>query len=69
MAHGTKHLFPQLNGGELAVLYCFVFLFLAANGAGKWSFDAARRVRGVDLDRIALAFRVAGNHLVTRNLW
>jgi putative oxidoreductase len=41
MAHGTKHLFPLLNGGELAVLYCFVFLFLAANGAGRWSIDAA----------------------------
>lgn len=42
MAHGTKHLFPLLNGGELAALYCFVFLFIAANGAGMWSADAAR---------------------------
>lgn len=33
---------PQLNGGELAVLYCFVFLFFAAAGAGAWSIDAAR---------------------------
>jgi putative oxidoreductase len=45
MAHGTKHLFPMLNGGELAALYCFVFLFIAANGAGIWSADAARGER------------------------
>jgi putative oxidoreductase len=42
MAHGTKHLFPLVNGGELAVLYCFVFLFISANGSGVWSVDAAR---------------------------
>ena len=45
MAHGTKHLFPLINGGELAVLYCFVFLFIAANGAGIWSADAGRSAR------------------------
>ncbi|MGE5616764.1 MAG: DoxX family protein [Bacillota bacterium] len=33
---------PMLNGGELAVLYCFVFLFLAVAGGGAWSVDAAR---------------------------
>jgi putative oxidoreductase len=42
MAHGTKALFPLENGGELAALYCFAFLFLAAHGAGIWSVDAAR---------------------------
>jgi len=42
MAHGTKHLLPILNHGELAVLYCFIFLFIAANGPGIWSADAAR---------------------------
>ena len=42
MAHGTRHLFPLVNGGELAALYCCVFLFIAANGAGMWSADAAR---------------------------
>lgn len=42
MAHGTKHLFPHVNGGELAALYCFVFLFIAAQGSGMWSLDAAR---------------------------
>jgi putative oxidoreductase len=42
---GFAGLFPTAgggNGGELAALYCFAFLFLAANGAGIWSVDAAR---------------------------
>lgn len=42
MAHGTKALFPIQNGGEMAALYCFVFLFLAARGSGIWSVDRAR---------------------------
>ncbi|MGH6612450.1 MAG: DoxX family protein [Burkholderiaceae bacterium] len=35
-------LVPMLNGGELAVLYCFVFLYFAVAGAGAWSVDAMR---------------------------
>ena len=31
--------FPAINHGELAVLYCFVFLFIACRGGGKWSLD------------------------------
>jgi putative oxidoreductase len=42
MAHGTKQAFPLINGGELAALYCFVFLCIATHGAGIWSVDAAR---------------------------
>jgi putative oxidoreductase len=42
MAHGTNHLLPILNGGELAALYCFVFLFIAANGSGIMSVDGSR---------------------------
>ena len=42
MAHGTKALLPIANGGELAVIYCFVFLFIAAQGAGLWSVDTAQ---------------------------
>jgi putative oxidoreductase len=37
---------PNLNRGELAVVYCFLFLYVAAHGAGIWSIDDARR-RGV----------------------
>jgi putative oxidoreductase len=42
MVHATRHLFPLANGGELAALYCFVFLFLSAHGPGIWSLDALR---------------------------
>ena len=35
--------FPAVNGGELAVLYCFVFLFMACKGSGIWSLDGRRR--------------------------
>ena len=41
--HAPQGFFPILNRGELAVLYCFVFLYLAAAGPGPWSIDAARR--------------------------
>jgi putative oxidoreductase len=39
--HARQHNFfmPALNEGELAVLYCFIFLFLAAAGGGSWSID------------------------------
>ena len=42
MAHAPQGFFPVLNEGELAVLYCFVFLYFACAGAGPWSVDAAR---------------------------
>ena len=42
MVHGMKALFPIQNQGDLAVLYCFVFLFISAHGAGIWSVDAAQ---------------------------
>ena len=40
IAHAPEHFFPIINGGEPAVILCFVFLFLAANGAGAYSLDA-----------------------------
>ncbi len=45
MAHASQGnvLLPMLNQGELAVLYCFVFLYLVFAGAGAWSVDAVRR--------------------------
>jgi putative oxidoreductase len=45
MAHFPHGFFPLLNKGELAALYCFVFLYFAVAGAGAWSLDAmiARR--------------------------
>lgn len=43
IAHAPRGFWPILNAGELAILYCFVFLFFAAAGPGPWSVDAARR--------------------------
>jgi putative oxidoreductase len=43
IAHAPQGFFPILNGGELAVLYCFAFLYLAAAGPGSWSLDGALR--------------------------
>jgi putative oxidoreductase len=45
MAHAPKGTWPVINQGELAVLYCFVFLYIAAQGSGIWSVDAGRRRR------------------------
>jgi putative oxidoreductase len=36
---GGPMIFPTVNKGELAALYCFVFLFFACRGSGKWSMD------------------------------
>lgn len=36
----TRGFYPIVNGGDAAILYCFVFLYLAAAGAGPWSIDA-----------------------------
>jgi putative oxidoreductase len=42
MAHGSKALYPMLNGGELAIVFCFAFLYISSHGAGIWSLDAMR---------------------------
>ena len=39
---GGEQFFPVVNKGELAVVYAFLFLFMACRGAGKWSVDALR---------------------------
>ena len=41
MAHFPRAFWPAENGGEPAVLFCFIFLYLAATGAGRWSVDHA----------------------------
>ena len=40
LVHAPQGVFPILNGGETIALYCFVWLFFAAAGAGPWSVDA-----------------------------
>ena|ERR1044071_3944374 len=39
MAHAPGGFWPVINKGELAVLYCFVFLFFSVAGGGEWSVD------------------------------
>ncbi len=42
LAHASGSFFPIINQGELAVLYCFVFLWLSVAGAGPYSIDASQ---------------------------
>lgn len=46
MVHFPANAFPLLNGGGLAVLFCFTFLYLAAAGPGPWSLDHWRHAAG-----------------------
>jgi putative oxidoreductase len=43
MAHAPQGLYPAVNMGEGAVLYCFIFFYLVFAGPGPWSLDAAVR--------------------------
>jgi len=43
MAHAPASLYPLLNQGELAIMFCFAFLYLSAAGGGPWSADAIVR--------------------------
>jgi putative oxidoreductase len=42
MAHAPASVYPVNNGGDAAILFCFVFLYLVFSGPGAWSVDAAR---------------------------
>jgi putative oxidoreductase len=43
MAHASHGFWPILNKGELAVVYCFLFLYIASRGSGRFSLEAAMR--------------------------
>jgi putative oxidoreductase len=45
MAHGSGSMYPLLNRGELAIMFCFAFLYIASQGPGIWSLDATRGSR------------------------
>jgi len=47
MSHAPRAALPLLNNGDAAVLYCFVFLYLAFAGGGPWSIDALRGGRSL----------------------
>jgi putative oxidoreductase len=42
-SHAPRGVFPVLNGGDAAILYCFIFLYLACAGGGAWSLDRVLR--------------------------
>ncbi len=42
MGHAPKSFYPALNGGDAAILFCFIFLYLVVAGAGSFSVDGAR---------------------------
>jgi putative oxidoreductase len=42
MVHAPRDFFPLLNGGELAIVYCFIFLYFWLAGGGEWSLDRLR---------------------------
>lgn len=42
MSHAPRAFFPMLNGGDAAILYCFIFLYFFVAGAGVWSLDHLR---------------------------
>lgn len=44
-AHAPQSFFPALNGGDAAILFCFIFFYLVFAGPGPWSLDAAARRR------------------------
>ena len=48
MGHAPKGFWPIVNLGELAVIYCWLALYFAAQGPGAWSLDGMRRGRPID---------------------
>jgi putative oxidoreductase len=43
--HASQDFFPAINGGDAAILFCFVFLYLSAAGPGAWSVDEMRAAK------------------------
>jgi putative oxidoreductase len=43
LSHAPRSFFPTSNGGDAAILYCFLFLYLVFAGPGPWSLDARKR--------------------------
>ena len=54
IGHAPRGFLPIVNAGELAALYCFVFLYLAAAGPGPWSVDRLLNRREREADAFAL---------------
>jgi putative oxidoreductase len=57
MAHFPKSFWPLENQGEPAVLFCFIFLYIATQGSGIWSVDAARSGHKIDVSAATMRRR------------
>ena len=53
MAHFPKSFFPAVNGGDAAILYCFIFFYLFVAGPGVWSLDRLLTPRSARLSTTA----------------
>jgi putative oxidoreductase len=53
LAHAPQSVYPLLNSGDAAILYCFIFLYLAFAGGGPWSLDAWLATRNAPSRRAA----------------
>ena len=51
--HAPNGFWPTVNGGEPAILYCWLFLYIAANGPGGWALDNLRAASRAPLGRQA----------------
>ncbi len=51
MGHAPQGHWPVLNGGQPAILYCFIWLYISSAGPGPWSLDALRRGKVGAVDR------------------
>jgi putative oxidoreductase len=54
LGHSPTGFLPILNGGNLAILFCFVFFYFSFAGAGPWSLDALREKRQLAVSGQAL---------------
>ena len=52
MAHAPQSTFPANNGGDAAILFCFIFLYIAAAGPGAWSVEPSRRPRLTTVEEV-----------------
>ena len=48
LAHAPQSMYPSINMGDAAILFCFIFLYLAAAGPGPWAVDANRGTRTIN---------------------
>ena len=63
LAHAKNGFFPIVNQGEPAVVYCFIFLYIAARGSGIWSVDSLREPAGA---RVTVNVKAPGASATTR---